>query len=104
MATNDCSMQSTMHSGKKKYTKKITNYAPERKINRFELIPEVFSMPSSPLADQTRSLPVLAFNAEAGLEFKGGEAERCVRQLEEGRILVLGWRRLSVSAAWLRDS
>lgn len=61
-------------------------------------------MSSSPLADQTPSLLVLALNAEAGQEFKGGEAERCVWQLEEGLILVLGWTRLSVSVAWLGDS
>lgn len=56
-------------SGKNNARQKIITYASERKINHFELIPVVFSVPSSPLADQTPSRRVLALDAEAVQEF-----------------------------------
>jgi len=68
---------------KKKDTTNIANDASERRINNSELIPEEFSTPPSPLADQTPSRVALAGDAEAVREPKSGEAEKRIRWLVE---------------------
>lgn len=87
--------------GKKKHTEKVTNDASERKINPSELIPEIFFMPSSPLADQTPPLLVLALASEAVLEFKRGEAEKCIGWLVELSSCWAGWGCLCVQLGWV---